>query len=59
MIDTDEQDSIHFSSADQPELPEIAQEDIDAKKEMEFKKKLETLKWLEEHCDWQPFGDVW
>ena len=22
-------------------------------------RKIDTLRWLEEHCDWQPFGDVW
>jgi len=31
----------------------------DEEREAEQRRKAENLRWLTEHCDWQPFGGEW
>ena len=50
---------IRFTKDDVPELPEIPGFDLQPEREAEQRRKEETVRWLEEHCPWQPFGDVW
>ena len=59
MIDTDKPRTIRFKSEDQPDLPEISMQEIEAERELRRKEKEETRRWLEEHFDWVPFGGVW
>ena len=59
MINMDEPETIRFRPEDQPELPEIDQQVINAEREDRERRKEERRRWLEEHCDWQPHGDVW
>jgi len=58
MIDRDSLQTIRFRPDDQPELPDILQKDIEALHEEEQRRKEETIRWLEEHCNWRPIGDV-
>ena len=50
---------IRFSRDDVPELPEIPGFDPQAEREADCRRKEETVRWLEQHCPWRPFGDVW
>ena len=59
MIDPDEPKTIRFSPGDVPELPDILQEEIEASREAERRRKEDNLRWLEEHCDWRPIGGEW
>lgn len=59
MIDPDIPSTIRFSPDDQPELSEIDQAIIKAEHEERERQKEETQRWLEEHLDWTPLGDVW
>ena len=59
MIDPKEHRPISFRDIEQPELPEISQADIEADREARRQLALENEKWLEEHNDWSPFGEVW
>lgn len=52
MIDPDVPNTLRFSPDDQPELLEIDKAERERQKE-------ENLRWLEEHLDWTPLGDVW
>ena len=56
MIEPD--DTIRFKKEDVPEIPELPKEPEQEEKSL-LQRKLESIKWLEEHCQWQPFGDVW
>lgn len=58
MIDPDVPKTIRFHADDQPELPEISEQEIEAERESERRRKEETILWLEENCDWRPFGEV-
>lgn len=59
MIDPKEQRPISFKALEQPELPEIEQVAIDAELQAREQQKLETVSWLTEHNDWDPFGVEW
>ena len=59
MIDPDVPSTIRFSPDDQPELPEIDQAAIEAEHLERERQKEENQRWLEEHFDWTPHGDVW
>lgn len=56
MIVPDDYSTIRFNADDVPDLPELPRPAAIDKK---VQQKLETIKLLEEHCKWQPFGDVW
>lgn len=62
MIDPDHC-TIRFTEADVPEgfdgIP--TPDELTARREAEERqrRKDENLRWLEEHCDFEPFGDVW
>ena len=59
MIDPDIPKTIRFRDGDVPELPDTDSIDIEARHAEEQQRKQETLRWLTEHCDWQPFGGEW
>ena len=59
MIDPDWPKPIAFQKEDVPELPEIAQTMIDAKREEQRRKREENALWFEEYFGWKPFGGEW
>ncbi|MBR5395764.1 MAG: hypothetical protein IK144_11910 [Bacteroidaceae bacterium] len=59
MIDPDKPRRIRFQAEDQPDLPEISKQEIEAERELKRRRKEKTRQWLEEHFDWLPFGEVW
>lgn len=52
-------DEVYGIDGDLPVLPDIDSIDIEARHEEEQQRKQDTLRWLEEHCDWKPFGGEW
>jgi len=59
MVPGDYIPPIRFSVDDVPELAEIPDFTLDSWHEAERQRKEETVRRLEQHCSWQPFGDVW
>ena len=59
MIDTDKPDVIFFRAGDQPDLEEIPQEQVRLALEERRRRSMRNLQWLDTHCDWRPFGEVW
>lgn len=59
MIDPEKPRTIRFQAEDQPDLPEISRQEIEAEREVRRKEKEKTRRWLEEHFDWLPHGGVW
>ena len=55
MIDPD--DLMDETPAD--ERPVLTGEELEAEQQAEQRRKAENLRWLTEHCDWQPFGGEW
>lgn len=59
MIDPGIPDTIRFRTEDQPELSDVLQAEIEAERRREQERKAENLRWIEDHCDFEPHGDVW
>ena len=59
MIDPKEPKRIMFHHEDQPEVPEIDQQAIDAERMERQRKAEENRLWLHEHMGFDPFGDDW
>lgn len=59
MIDPDIPKTIRFRDGDVPVLPDVDSIDIEARHEEQQQRKKENLRWLTEHCGWQPFGGDW
>lgn len=50
---------VRFSVDDMPQLDEIPGFNLESCLAAERQRKEETVRWLEDHCPWQPIGDVW
>jgi hypothetical protein len=56
MIDPDDLKAISFSDDDSPELPEISQEAVRARRDARRRRAEQNRLWLEKNMDWKPFG---
>lgn len=59
MIDPEQDRTIRFSADDVPELTEIPSADRKAEREAQRRRKASTLRWLQHHAGFRPFGVEW